>query len=143
MKSAQSSPGASSALRPSSMPRPEAQLPLFPERPSFASGLPIGMARGDRKFEIPAAAPTRAGYAEYLRSATWLALRLEALERDGFACRCCPSTTNLQVHHRRYPEVWGTETVEDLTTLCGRCHLIIGWFCSGDSRARMQRLRRR
>jgi hypothetical protein len=28
----------------------------------------------------------------------------------------------LEVHHRRYPENWGEETVYDLTTLCHNCH---------------------
>jgi hypothetical protein len=67
----------------------------------------------------------RPGYKEYITSPRWLALRLEALERDGYRCRGCDTTEHLQVHHRRYASVLGCETVDDLTTLCagpGGCH---------------------
>lgn len=129
------------------------QLPLFPERLPFASGLPIGMARGDRKFAMSPATATRnrlaasastfAAYQAYLGSARWAELRAQALDRDGHACRFCNRTDHLQVHHRRYPERWGDETVEDLTTICTACHIVFEWFRSIDGGHRTQRLRRR
>jgi len=61
-------------------------------------------------------------YQEYLRTETWKRLRRETLERDGRRCRLCNATGNLQVHHRYYPEDWGTETADALTTVCDRCH---------------------
>jgi 5-methylcytosine-specific restriction endonuclease McrA len=61
-------------------------------------------------------------YASYLESARWHFLRSEALARDGFRCRVCDARGGLQVHHRRYPAAWGEEAVEDLTSLCWRCH---------------------
>lgn len=64
-------------------------------------------------------------YEEYIASPRWAALRQEALTRDGFRCRGCNTTESLEVHHRSYPTVLGTETVDDLTTLCGGpdgCH---------------------
>ena len=64
-------------------------------------------------------------YEEYIASPAWAALRQEALARDGFRCRGCDTTENLEVHHRRYGSPLGTETVDDLTTLCGGpegCH---------------------
>jgi HNH endonuclease len=61
-------------------------------------------------------------YMEYLRSDRWRQLRAEALQRDGYACRVCASTVELNVHHREYRKRWGGETVDDLTTLCRRCH---------------------
>jgi hypothetical protein len=64
----------------------------------------------------------RAAYQDYLASDCWRRLRREALQRDGWACRVCAHTTKLDVHHRRYPQQWGAETVEDLTTLCRSCH---------------------
>lgn len=74
--------------------------------------------------------PAPRNYAEYLRSPRWAELRDAALRRDGYSCRTCPAAppARLQVHHRRYPEVLGTETIEDLTTLCFACHTIIEWF---------------
>ena len=75
-------------------------------------------------------------YRDYMRSDTWKRLRREALERDGRRCRLCNVAEALQVHHRYYPEVLGTETVDALTTLCGSCHEVVahrdrnllGWF---------------
>ena len=64
----------------------------------------------------------QAEYAEYLKSDRWRALREAARQRDGNACRLCDSADELEVHHRRYPEVFGTESVDDLTTLCAECH---------------------
>jgi hypothetical protein len=64
-------------------------------------------------------------YREYMLSPRWKQLRREALERDGYRCRCCDTPHRLQVHHRRYSFPLGTETVDDLTTLCGGpsgCH---------------------
>lgn len=64
-----------------------------------------------------------AEYAEYLASDAWQDLRLEALRRDGHACRICNSSKRLDVHHRTY-ERFGNELLEDLTTLCRKCHRI-------------------
>ena len=75
-------------------------------------------------------------YRAYLETETWKRLRREALERDGRRCRLCNAKGRLQVHHRYYPDVLGTETVDALTTLCGRCHdevahhstRVVGWL---------------
>jgi len=67
----------------------------------------------------------QAEYKEFLKSEKWLALREEALNRDGRRCRCCNSVDRLEVHHRYYPKVRGTETVDALTTICHRCHSIL------------------
>lgn len=63
-------------------------------------------------------------YQEYLKSPTWIKLKNAALERDKKRCRICNSSKKPQVHHRCYPKIWGDETVDDLTTLCHRCHTI-------------------
>lgn len=60
-------------------------------------------------------------YAAYRRSPVWQKLREEALLRDKERCRVCNSRFRLEVHHRCYRR-WGTETVDDLTTLCHDCH---------------------
>ena len=61
-------------------------------------------------------------YREYLRTPIWKALRDAALDRAGKRCQVCNSDLMLQVHHRKYPEVLGTESPMDLTVLCRRCH---------------------
>jgi len=61
-------------------------------------------------------------YNDYLRGPVWKELSAKARRRDGFRCRMCNSNWNLQVHHRKYPRFWGTESVADLTTLCQYCH---------------------
>jgi hypothetical protein len=60
-------------------------------------------------------------YRDYLQTPEWQERRQEQLERDGYRCRLCNSTTGLQVHHRTY-ENRGAEMPGDLTTVCGDCH---------------------
>ena len=61
-------------------------------------------------------------YAEYLASPEWQKLRKAVLLRDGFKCQKCGSAKNVVVHHIHYPEVLGTESQDDLITLCDKCH---------------------
>ena len=63
-------------------------------------------------------------YHDYLQSSIWKALRKEALERAGWRCQVCNTGKKLEVHHRCYPDVLGTEDVSDLTVLCQRCHAL-------------------
>src|SRR4051812_49179658 len=54
----------------------------------------------------------------------WKALREQVLKRDGWACRHCETTEDLQVHHRRYVRnraIWDYP-LEALITFCSRCH---------------------
>lgn len=62
-----------------------------------------------------------AGYAEYMKSARWRAKRNEVLLRDGFKCIKCRSHRRLQVHHLNYERL-GNEDLNDLATLCAKCH---------------------
>lgn len=57
----------------------------------------------------------------------WQRRRLEAMERDGFAClRCGATDRTLNVHHVRYHEhLWDTPA-EWLQTLCEPCHRRFG-----------------
>lgn len=68
-------------------------------------------------------------YEEYISSSQWRQLRQQRLEHDGHRCQCCGDTEDLEVHHKydgppdyRYPKPLGEESVEDLLTLCHRCH---------------------
>ena len=55
-------------------------------------------------------------------SPEWQEMRMRVLKRDKFMCQECGSAINVQVHHLRYPDVWGEENIDDLITLCNRCH---------------------
>lgn len=61
-------------------------------------------------------------YNEYLNSPEWKERRNRILKRDRFQCRMCGSGKNLRVHHIHYPEILGTESDEDLITVCDSCH---------------------
>lgn len=64
-------------------------------------------------------------YTELLRDPRWQRVRLEVMQRDGFACReCGDKTGTLNVHHAFYvfgraPWEYDRET---LRTLCEPCH---------------------
>lgn len=64
-------------------------------------------------------------YTELLRDPRWQRMRLEVMQRDGFACReCGDKTETLNVHHAFYVfgrAPWEYET-ETLRTLCETCH---------------------
>jgi len=64
---------------------------------------------------------SRIGYEEYMASSRWREKCEMVLERDGHECRTCPSTSDLEVHHRTY-ERFGNEDLDDLVTLCHECH---------------------
>jgi 5-methylcytosine-specific restriction endonuclease McrA len=49
-------------------------------------------------------------------------LRLEILERDHWLCQNCGSRQNLQVHHQEIRSHCGSDSEENLITLCDRCH---------------------
>ena len=63
-------------------------------------------------------------YDEYLKSPEWLRRRERRLFNDGYRCMMCGSAKNLNVHHITYDHVYN-EPMEDLVTLCNRCHSII------------------
>ncbi len=61
-------------------------------------------------------------YAEYLKTEHWLQLRDRALERDGRKCVRCEMEMSLQVHHKVYRGRFEDSLLEDLETLCRKCH---------------------
>lgn len=61
-------------------------------------------------------------YSEYLKSDRWRELRAQRLRMDGYKCSICGSAKNVQVHHVAYPEVYGSEGMDDLMSVCGPCH---------------------
>ena len=63
------------------------------------------------------------GLDDYLHTSVWLELRNRRLKKDLYRCVECGTGINLNVHHIRYPDVWGMEDIDnDLVTLCDSCH---------------------
>ena len=50
-------------------------------------------------------------------------LMKRVLERDGWRCRKCGAVENLQVHHKIRRSQQGNDSIENLVTLCARCHM--------------------
>lgn len=61
---------------------------------------------------------------DYLKTDHWFELRNSAIERDGGKCVRCGGNTVLQVHHKIYRERFELGVLEDVETLCQRCHRI-------------------
>ena len=57
----------------------------------------------------------------YLNSIEWKQRRHSVLVRDQYTCQICNSTSNLQVHHMSYKNLFH-EPLDDLITLCDTCH---------------------
>ena len=49
-------------------------------------------------------------------------LHWQVLERDGWSCQVCGSYKNLEVHHKEFRSHQGSDTEENLITLCNSCH---------------------
>ena len=62
-------------------------------------------------------------YSAYLRSPKWYRIRKKVLKRDSYQCIGCGASRKLQVHHKNYKNI-GKEKLDDLITLCARCHFI-------------------
>lgn len=61
-------------------------------------------------------------YSTYLKSKRWEEVRT-ATKNYYQCCQSCGSDKNLQVHHLTYERL-GRELFEDLTLLCGKCHML-------------------
>jgi 5-methylcytosine-specific restriction endonuclease McrA len=49
-------------------------------------------------------------------------LRLQVLRRDNWRCQSCGATSHLEVHHQRFRSHSGTDSEQNLITLCHHCH---------------------
>lgn len=61
-------------------------------------------------------------YLEYLQTPEWKRLRDKRLKRDDYQCVRCGSAINLQVHHISYRHRGEKGEIDDLITLCRKCH---------------------
>ena len=59
---------------------------------------------------------------EYMQSPEWQRLRSEALRRDKYVCQLCGESKNLHVHHISYEHVGTAREIDDVVSLCARCH---------------------
>jgi 5-methylcytosine-specific restriction endonuclease McrA len=68
-------------------------------------------------------------YSQRLRDPRWQKKRLQILERDNWACRCCGTTTKtINVHHVVYvrgKDPWDYKD-DSYQTLCNDCHRLRG-----------------
>lgn len=49
--------------------------------------------------------------------------RAHALDRDNYTCQCCGAKkVRLEVHHIRFRKYGGSDDLENLITLCEKCH---------------------
>lgn len=60
-------------------------------------------------------------YRAYCKSPRFTELKLERWEIDNFECVLCARKAET-IHHRRYPKILGTETINDVISLCNFCH---------------------
>ena len=49
-------------------------------------------------------------------------LRQQILRRDRWRCQSCGATSTLEVHHREFRSHSGSDSEENLITLCAGCH---------------------
>ena len=49
-------------------------------------------------------------------------LRQLILRRDGWRCQSCGAMSNLELHHREFRSHSGSDSEENLITLCSTCH---------------------
>lgn len=57
-----------------------------------------------------------------LRRKEYGELRHRVLRRDGWRCQVCGSAYNLQIHHLQSRHHLGHDIMENLISLCVRCH---------------------
>ena len=60
-------------------------------------------------------------YKKHLSSLEWKEQRAEVLERTSGFCEYCGDVA-VQVHHAKYPKIFGEENPHNLIPVCKRCH---------------------
>ena len=49
-------------------------------------------------------------------------LRRQILQRDGWRCQICGTMQRLEVHHLEFRSHSGSDSEQNLITLCAECH---------------------
>jgi 5-methylcytosine-specific restriction endonuclease McrA len=58
----------------------------------------------------------------YYQTSSWRKLSQLVKQRDGGECALCASTHRVQAHHRIHRTDGGTDTLDNLVSLCASCH---------------------
>ena len=58
-----------------------------------------------------------------MRSAEWVEIRAVVLRRDGLRCVECGASSRLECHHIRPLHRGGDNRLDNLETLCTKCHI--------------------
>ena len=67
--------------------------------------------------------PRQKEHRRYLQTPKWRAIAATVRKRDGYRCQDCGrGGILLDVHHLTYKN-WKNEKLEDLVTLCRKCHI--------------------
>ena len=76
-----------------------------------------------KSFNWPSIQKDTIDYQQYICSKEWnqSKARLTTLSNDNYSCRMCNNSETLEVHHITYANL-GNETINDLCTLCSKCH---------------------
>jgi len=64
-------------------------------------------------------------YEKFLLSEEWSLIRKRVLERDKYKCIKCCDREELQVHHDTPYQISRDNSMDNLITLCNKCHHII------------------
>lgn len=90
---------------------------IYPDKESKKSGLHPSISESIEDVNYP-----DGFYAYYIKSRMWNTKRTERLRIDDFRCVSCRTEKNLQVHHINYENLGHEDVVNDLITLCRKCH---------------------
>lgn len=55
----------------------------------------------------------------------WQSIRKTVLLRDGYACRACHQSGDVDVHHKKLRSAGGADTTANLLALCRYCHALV------------------
>lgn len=58
----------------------------------------------------------------------WAARQAKCIERDDHKCRLCGATETLHVHHVKPISFGGPHSLQNLITLCRKCHMKQGYY---------------
>lgn len=83
-----------------------------------------GTATLDRHGTPPGAPSGQKGGADMISAKISNEMRKAVYRRDGYRCALCDSTKYIQVHHCIKRSRGGTNSVENLVTLCADCHAL-------------------
>lgn len=55
----------------------------------------------------------------------WNELKILVFKRDNWTCCSCGKKVKLQVHHVKPKRNGGEDVIENLITLCAKCHVVV------------------